>query len=66
MKAGERSAIGLLDILKRGLLGLHSSGPTGSIRIGCWSALLLERAPRKQASSLSVFGSRLIDVIGTS
>ena len=66
MKAGDRSLTGLLDILKRGLLRSHSSGFTGSIGIVGWSTLLLENAPRKQASSVLGFGSLQIGEINAS
>ena len=56
----------LLAILNRGLLGSHSSGTTGSIGIIGWSTLLLEKAPRKQASSVLVFGSLQIGEISAS
>ena len=63
MNAGERSSIGLLAILKRGLLRLHSSGGTGVTGTGSMKLLLLEKLPNRHASSELDLGPKLVNVL---
>jgi hypothetical protein len=55
----------LLDILKRGLLGLHSGGATRESGTGVSRIVSLEKVPNKLTSTILDLGPKLVGGSGS-
>ena len=60
------TSIALLDILKRGLLGMHSESTTGRTGTGVSNAALFEKVPKRLTSAVLDLGFKLVGGIGSS